>query len=141
MWHTIGLGIGGPAVFDPGCMMISRIETVLDPGINDGLSPYLRITTPGQGLVSVPVRASVVCAATSRANPAEAAAKPIFNADLRSILSIRCPPRCYPTLLSELSSQRVRCGGSLRLLGSCVEALAGHREVPKRDATILRPLV
>src|SRR6516162_10491939 len=85
MWHTIGLGIGGPAVFDPGCMMMSRIETVLNPGINDGLSPYLRITTPGQGLVSFPVRASVVCAAASRTNPAEAAAKPIFNADLRSI--------------------------------------------------------
>jgi hypothetical protein len=31
MWHTIGLGIGGPAVFDPGCMMMSRIETVLNP--------------------------------------------------------------------------------------------------------------
>jgi hypothetical protein len=39
IWHTIGLGIGGPAVFDPGCMMMSRIETVLNPGIRDGLSP------------------------------------------------------------------------------------------------------
>ena len=29
------IGIGGPAVFDPGCMMMSRIETVLNPGIND----------------------------------------------------------------------------------------------------------
>jgi len=33
------IGIGGPAVFDPGCMMMSRIETVLNPGIMDGLSP------------------------------------------------------------------------------------------------------
>src|SRR6516164_2865442 len=92
MWHTIALGIGGPAVFDPGCMMMSRIETVLNPGIKDGLSPYLRITTPGQGLVSVPVRASAVCAAASRTNPAEAAAKPIFNADLRSSLFIDVLP-------------------------------------------------
>src|SRR6516162_10231824 len=92
MWHTIGLGIGGPAAFDPGCMMMSRIETVLNPGINAGLSPYLRITTPGKGLVSVPVRASVVCAAASRTSPAEAAASPIFNADLRLILFIDVLP-------------------------------------------------
>src|SRR6516162_7023090 len=102
MWHTIGLGIGGPAVFDPGCMMMSRIETVLNPGIRDGLSPYLRITTPGQGLVSVPVRASVVCAAASRIAAAEAAAKPNFNADRRSILFIDVLPdgRCRRIIVS-----------------------------------------
>jgi hypothetical protein len=32
----MAFGIGGPAVFDPGCMMMSRMETVLKPGIRDG---------------------------------------------------------------------------------------------------------
>jgi len=36
-YHRVG--IGGPIVFDPGCMMMSRSETVLNPGIIDGLSP------------------------------------------------------------------------------------------------------
>ncbi len=36
---SFGDNIGGLAVFDPGCMMMSRIETVLKPGIRDGLSP------------------------------------------------------------------------------------------------------
>src|SRR6266571_6580317 len=39
IWQTIGFGIGGPAVFDPGCMMMSRMETVLKPDIIAGLSP------------------------------------------------------------------------------------------------------
>src|SRR5712671_3667880 len=46
----------------------------------------MRTTTPGQGLVSFPDRASVVCAATGLTTAAEAAANPIFNADLRSEL-------------------------------------------------------
>lgn len=49
-----GIHHGGPMVFDPGCIMMSRIETVLKPGIRDGVSPsYSRTTTPGQGVVSL----------------------------------------------------------------------------------------
>ena len=31
--------IGGASVFDPGCIMTSRIETVLKPGMMDAVSP------------------------------------------------------------------------------------------------------
>src|SRR6516164_5642618 len=54
IWQTIAFSIGGPMVFDPGCIMTSRIETVLKPGIMDGVSPsYARTTTPGHGVVSL----------------------------------------------------------------------------------------
>jgi hypothetical protein len=39
IWQTMAFIIGGPAVFDPGCMMTSSIETVLKPGMRDGVSP------------------------------------------------------------------------------------------------------
>jgi hypothetical protein len=32
---TMGFIIGGPAVFDPGCIMTSRIKTVLNPGMSE----------------------------------------------------------------------------------------------------------
>src|SRR6266566_2835789 len=32
IWQIMAFIIGGPAVFDPGCIMTSRIETVLNPG-------------------------------------------------------------------------------------------------------------
>src|SRR6266566_9948428 len=54
IWQTMGFIIGGPIVFDAGCMMTSRIETVLKPGMMDGVSPsYARTTTPGHGVVSL----------------------------------------------------------------------------------------
>src|SRR6516225_3410192 len=112
-------------------MMMSRIETVLNPGINAGLSPYLRITTPGQGLVSVPVRASVVCAAASRTSPAEASASPIFNADLLSIPFIDVLPNPIQPSCQNCRPKWARCTGSLHLPGSSVQAIAGDREVPK----------
>ena len=79
-------------VLEPGCMMMSRIKTVLKPGIMAGLSPYVRTTTPGQGDVSLPASASGVCAAAGFAIAAEAAANPITNADLRSIFFIDVLP-------------------------------------------------
>ena len=39
IWQIMAFIIGGPAVFDPGCIMTSRIETVLKPGMRDGVSP------------------------------------------------------------------------------------------------------
>jgi hypothetical protein len=39
IWQIMAFIIGGPIVFDPGCMMTSRIETVLKPGMSDGVSP------------------------------------------------------------------------------------------------------
>jgi hypothetical protein len=39
IWQIMAFIIGGPIVFDPGCMMTSRIETVLKPGMRDGVSP------------------------------------------------------------------------------------------------------
>ena len=54
IWQTMAFIIGGPMVFDPGCIMISRIETILKPGMMDGVSPsYSRTTTPGHGVVSL----------------------------------------------------------------------------------------
>src|SRR5207253_5581551 len=38
IWQTMAFSIGGPIVFDPGCIMRSRIETVLKPGLMDGVS-------------------------------------------------------------------------------------------------------
>jgi hypothetical protein len=37
MWQTIGFIIGGAAIFDPGCMMTSRIDTVPKPGTRAGV--------------------------------------------------------------------------------------------------------
>src|SRR6266446_5402050 len=65
IWQTMAFIIGGAAVFDPGCMMTSRIDTVLKPGMMDGVSPSY-----------------------SRTTATEAAASPIANADLRSTLVI-----------------------------------------------------
>src|SRR5437016_1689406 len=87
--------MGGPIVFDPGGMMMSRIETVLKPGMMDGLSPYARCTTPGYSVVSVPTFGSTGCEATGFTIAADAAANPIANADLRltfligSLLAVR----------------------------------------------------
>ena len=39
-------------------MMMSRIETVVKPGMMDGLAPYARCTTPGYSVVSVPALVS-----------------------------------------------------------------------------------
>ena len=39
IWQITAFIIGGAAVFDPGCIMTSRIETVLKPGMMDGVSP------------------------------------------------------------------------------------------------------
>src|SRR5258708_6181996 len=81
-----GIHHRGAAVFDPGCMITSRIETVLKPGMRDGVSPsYARTTTPGHGVVSLK---PVVCAAVGFTTATEAAASPIANADLRSTLVI-----------------------------------------------------
>src|SRR5882672_1484584 len=54
IWQIMSFGIGIVPVFDPGCMMTSRIETVLKPGMTDGFcAAYARCTTPGYGDVSV----------------------------------------------------------------------------------------
>jgi hypothetical protein len=66
-------------VFDPGCMMRSRIETVLKPGTMDGVSPsYARTTTPGHGVVSFVARGlrSFTTAAEAAANPRATALAP-----------------------------------------------------------------
>src|SRR3989442_12270453 len=39
IWQTMASFIGLPALFDPGCMMMSRIETLLKPGMMAGPSP------------------------------------------------------------------------------------------------------
>ncbi len=38
IWQTMAFIIGGPAVFDPGCMMMSRSWTFLKPGMMAGVS-------------------------------------------------------------------------------------------------------
>src|SRR6516165_9943628 len=81
IWQIIGFAVGGASVLDPGCMMTSRIDTVLKPGIVEGFSPYL--THSGHGLVSV-----LVCEAAGFTMMVEAAANPIANAERRSTLSI-----------------------------------------------------
>jgi hypothetical protein len=91
--------IGGAAVFDPGCMMTSRIETVLKPGMRHGVSPsYARTTTPGHGVVSLK---PVVCAAVGFTTATEAAANHRATADLRftfciGVLLTLGPQDCVP---------------------------------------------
>src|SRR6266436_1166554 len=107
IWQIMAFIIGGPAVFDPGCMMTSRIETVLKPGMMDGVSPsYSRTTTPGHGVVSLK---PVVCAAVGLTTATEAAASPIANADLRSTLVI--------ALLHYLKGLKMRAASSGRHVG------------------------
>jgi hypothetical protein len=80
IWQTMAFSMGGPMVFDPGCMMRSRIETVLKPGTMDGVSPSDgRTTTPGHGVVSFVARGlrSFTTAAEAAANP-RATAGPIY---------------------------------------------------------------
>src|SRR5256884_9517653 len=88
IWQTMASFMGGPIVFDPGCMMMSRIETVVKPGMMDGLSPYARCTTPGYSVVSVPALVSAGCAAAGCTTAAEAGANPMANIDLRSTFLI-----------------------------------------------------
>src|SRR5262249_33830928 len=86
IWQIMAFIIGGAMVFDPGCMMMSRIETVLKPEISDGASPsYDRTTTPGQGVSSedgLPLRLPW------RSPPAQTTGHPRATADLRSIFFI-----------------------------------------------------
>src|SRR5712691_4430068 len=83
IWQTMACIMGGPILFDPGCTMMSRIETVLKPGMRDGLSPYARCTTPGHNVVSLPTFVSTGCEAAGFTTAAEATANPMANADLR----------------------------------------------------------
>jgi hypothetical protein len=90
IWQTMAFSMGGPMVFDPGCMMRSRIETVLKPGTMDGVSPsYARTTTPGHGVVSFVARGL-----RSFTTAAEAAANPSATADLRFTFWVLPRSRC-----------------------------------------------